>query len=89
MIHLLLNNHLLSGTDAVEHIGLVVVVSVDTGSQELLLGVGVLLESLRESEDGVGGSTLELRPGREGRHSACLSEGALELLCHNFGKHDN
>ena len=47
MIHLFFNNDLFSSTNAIEYVGLVVVVSVDTSTEELLLRVRVLLEGLR------------------------------------------
>ena len=60
MIHLLINNDLFSCTDAVQNVRLVVVISVNTSSEELLLRVVVLLEGLGESENRVGRGGLQL-----------------------------
>ena len=60
MIHLLLNDDLFSCTNAVQNIRLIVIISVNSSAKELLLRVGVLLESLGESEDRVGRGGLQL-----------------------------
>jgi len=55
VVHVEVQNLLLGLTNAVEDEGLALVTTVDTHTEELLLGVGILLVLFVETEDGVSG----------------------------------
>ena len=87
MIHLLLDDDFFSSADAVKNVGLVVVISVDSGTEELLLRVVVLLEGLRKAENRVGRGSLQLRPNGERSDSAVERTLSQKLRCY-LRKHD-
>ena len=65
VIHVALKDELFSAPHARENEWLTVIVSVGSHAQEDLLGAGLLLEGIVETEDGIRGSGSQARPGRE------------------------
>ena len=70
VVHLLLEDPLLSLAHTAKDVRLALVATVNTHAQELLLGVGVLLVGLVETEDGVGRGSGDVCPSGE---AACES----------------
>ena len=66
MVHLPLENDLLSLPNAFQHVWFAVVVSVDTHAEQHFLGVGILGELVVQAENRVIALHLHLLPGRMG-----------------------
>ena len=75
VIHSLLKNCFLSLFDAIKDVRLAIVISVGTHTKENLSGVGVLLESIIETEDGISRSLIDVAPdGGESSHLGGLND---------------
>lgn len=85
LVEVLLDDLLLGLSDGGQHVGLALVITVGTDTEVDLLGVGILLEGLGDTENGIGRTLGHLRPGRGGAEGLLGDEvagvgrgGALE-----------
>ena len=85
VVHVVLEDNFLGALYARQDEGLTVVISIGSHAKEDLLGIGVLLEGIVETEDGIRGGGRERRPRREG--SLALAENLTVCTLDEAGEH--